>query len=119
MRGGDDVFPGTAAFLYVLIKGVQIARVTFGYQSELHQGRSHQLIAALGDPASIVGIVGLADLGHDAHIGRQFFSAFIVIDVADPLHQNGGKPGGDPLDRAYAFMTGKLRARGLDRLIQV
>lgn len=85
----------------------------------MHQGRPHQLVVALGNPASIVGIVGLTDLRNDADIGRQFVSAFEVIDVADPLHQNDGRPGTDPLDRAYTFIAGKLRARGFNGLIKV
>jgi len=55
----------------------------------MHQGRSHELVATLGDPTAIVCIVGLADFWHDADLGRQLVSAFKVIDIANPSQQDG------------------------------
>ncbi len=87
--GGDDGFPRTATFLDALIEGVQVSRVANGDERALHQGRPHQLVATFGDPPAIVRVVGLADLWHDADIGRQLVSAFKVIDIANPSQQDG------------------------------
>ncbi len=87
--GGDDGFSRAATFLDALIESVQISRVANGDERALHQGGPHQLIATLGDPTAIVRIVGLADLWHDADIGRQLVSAFKVIDIANPSQQDG------------------------------
>lgn len=89
-RGGDDRFSCTAAFLDALIEGVQISLVSGRDERALHQGRPHQLVATFGDPPAIVRIVGLADLRHDADIGRQLVGAFKVIDISDPRKQNSG-----------------------------
>ena len=82
-RGGDDGLARAATFLDALIEGIQVSRVPFGDEGALHQCRPHQLVAALGDPAAIVGVVGLADFWHDADIGRQLIGALEIIDVAD------------------------------------
>src|SRR4029078_5389298 len=116
--GGDDRLAGAATLTDAVIVGFEVGRVSHGNEAALYQGGPRQLVAAFGDPAAIVGLVGLADAGHDAEVGGELVGALEVMNVADRREQHGGRTGPHALDAGQARIALEGRGDALDLAVE-
>ena len=88
--GGDYGLSGAAPLADALVEVLEVWRVARGDEAALDEGGARQLVAALGDPAAVVGLVRLGNARHHAEVGGELVGAFEVMDVTDSREQNGG-----------------------------